>query len=191
MEGETKTSWIVHPQHGRVAHAHVHAPPSLRVIAHLRMSSIEELAPIGGFGGWNGTDVDDQGEKKEEEEEERERCARADHVDDEHERERADPFKDVEGEEKKEASNQEYVHIRVQQRNGRKSITTVQGLQKGFDYKKVLKAFKKEFCCNGSVVEDKEHGQVIQLQGDQRKNVSHFLVEEGICKADLLKIHGF
>lgn len=104
---------------------------------------------------------------------------------------RADPFKDVEGEEKKDASNQEYVHIRVQQRNGRKSITTVQGLQKGFDYKKVLKAFKKEFCCNGSVVEDKEHGQVIQLQGDQRKNVSHFLVEEGICKADLLKIHGF
>jgi len=28
-----------------------------------------------------------------------------------------------------------------------------------------------DFCCNGTVVEDPELGQVIQLQGDQRKNV--------------------
>jgi len=40
----------------------------------------------------------------------------------------------------------------------------------------VLKAFKKEFCCNGTVVEDPEQGNVIQLQGDQRKNVSQFLI---------------
>ena len=33
-----------------------------------------------------------------------------------------------------------------------------------------------EFCCNGNVVEDVELGKVIQLQGDQRKNVSTFLV---------------
>lgn len=35
-----------------------------------------------------------------------------------------------------------------------------QGLEKGIDYKKVLKAFKKDFCCNGTVVEDTELGQV-------------------------------
>ena len=40
----------------------------------------------------------------------------------------------------------------------------------------MLKAFKKEFCCNGTVVEDPEQGNVIQLQGDQRKNVSQFLI---------------
>jgi len=79
----------------------------------------------------------------------------------------------------------------VQQRNGRKSLTTIQGLQKGFDYKKVLKAFKKEFCCNGTVVDDEELGQVIQLQGDQRKNVSVFLTENKIAKKDKIKIHGF
>jgi translation initiation factor SUI1 len=33
--------------------------------------------------------------------------------------------------------------------------------------------------------------QVIQLQGDQRKNVSQFLVQAGVVKKDLIKIHGF
>jgi translation initiation factor 1 len=84
-----------------------------------------------------------------------------------------------------------YVHVRVQQRNGRKSLTTVQGLKKEFNYNKILKDLKKEFCCNGVVVQDPELGQVIQLQGDQRKNVSNFLVQAGIVKKDLIKIHGF
>lgn len=54
----------------------------------------------------------------------------------------------------------------MQQRNGRKSLTTVQGIETSFDYKKVLKAFKKEFCCNGTVVEDPELGKVsICLRG--------------------------
>ncbi|OIT28135.1 PREDICTED: protein translation factor SUI1 homolog [Nicotiana attenuata] len=85
----------------------------------------------------------------------------------------------------------EYVHIRIQQRNGKKSLTTVQGLRKQFSYEKILKDLKKEFCCNGNVVQDKELGKVIQLQGDQRKNVSHFLVTAGIVKKDQIKIHGF
>ena len=93
----------------------------------------------------------------------------------------------------------------------------LQGLEKSFDYKKVLKAFKKgklllllllgrwhlqhasssdhvsaaEFCCNGNVVEDAELGKVIQLQGDQRKNVSTFLTGNNLAKKDLIKIHGF
>ncbi|KAK8966624.1 hypothetical protein KSP40_PGU010407 [Platanthera guangdongensis] len=75
------------------------------------------------------------------------------------------------------AGSKEYVHIRVQQRNGRKSLTTVQGLKKAFSKTKILKDLKKEFCCNGTVVEDPELGQVIQLQGDQRKNVSTFLIQ--------------
>ncbi|KAK4355245.1 hypothetical protein RND71_024216 [Anisodus tanguticus] len=85
----------------------------------------------------------------------------------------------------------EYVHIRIQQRNGKKSLTTVQGLRKEFSYEKILKDLKKELCCNGNVVQDKELGKVIQLQGDQRKNVSHFLVTAGVVKKDQIKIHGF
>ncbi|KAI3675574.1 hypothetical protein L1987_85164 [Smallanthus sonchifolius] len=34
-------------------------------------------------------------------------------------------------------------------------------------------------------------GQVIQLQGDQRRNVSSFLTQAGIVKKDYIKIHGF
>ncbi|RXI03583.1 hypothetical protein DVH24_004235 [Malus domestica] len=87
-----------------------------------------------------------------------------------------DPFAEATAEDSG-AGTKEYVHIRVQQRNGRKSLTTVQGLKKEFSYNKILKDLKKEFCCNGTVVQDPELGQVIQLQGDQRKNVSTFLVQ--------------
>ncbi|KAK4355278.1 hypothetical protein RND71_024249 [Anisodus tanguticus] len=41
------------------------------------------------------------------------------------------------------AGSKDYVHIRIQQRNGRKSLTTVQGLKKEFSYNKILKDLKK------------------------------------------------
>ncbi len=89
------------------------------------------------------------------------------------------------------AAETNYIHIRIQQRNGRKSLTTVQGLPQELDFKKVLKVFKKEFCCNGTIVDHDNMGKILQLQGDQRKNVSTFLVDEGIVSKDLIKIHGF
>ncbi|KAH6764366.1 Translation initiation factor SUI1 family protein [Perilla frutescens var. hirtella] len=98
-----------------------------------------------------------------------------------------DPFAEA----KDSGTAKENVHIRIQQRNGKKSLTTVQGLRKEFSYEKILKDLKKEFCCNGNVVQDKELGKVIQLQGDQRKNVSHFLITAGLVKKDQIKIHGF
>ncbi|THH18471.1 hypothetical protein EW146_g2498 [Bondarzewia mesenterica] len=87
-------------------------------------------------------------------------------------------------------SQSNYIHIRIQQRNGRKTLTTLQGLPKEYDAKKLLKAFKKEFACNGTLVDDEEMGQVIQLQGDQRAKIFSFLMEEGIPKATI-KVHGF
>lgn len=87
-------------------------------------------------------------------------------------------------------SQQNYLHIRIQQRNGRKTLTTLQGLPKEYDPKKLLKAFKKEFACNGTLVDDEEMGQVIQLQGDQRVKIANFLTEEGIPK-NTIKLHGF
>ena len=91
----------------------------------------------------------------------------------------------------------------LQQRNGRKTLTTVQGLPDKYDPKKLLKAMKKEFACNGHVVasEDgsdddsapapttgkaiptgKTHdfGRVLQFQGDQRLKVKDFLVSSGL-----------
>ncbi|KAM7250257.1 hypothetical protein ACFE04_022140 [Oxalis oulophora] len=100
-----------------------------------------------------------------------------------------DPFKDAE--DATAPGTKEYVHIRIQQRNGKKSLTTVQGLKKDLSYEKILKAVKKDFCCNGNVVQDKDLGKVIQLQGDQRKNVAQFLVQAGVVKKEQIKIHGF
>ena len=70
----------------------------------------------------------------------------------------------------------------IQQRNGRKTLTTVQGIDEKFDLKKLVRVFKKgmyrdprihyhpnhmyiEFATNGNVVEDTEKfGSIIQLQ---------------------------
>lgn len=82
------------------------------------------------------------------------------------------------------------MHIRVQQRTGRKSITTVSGLP-ALNFKKLISEIKKRFACNGSIQDDKEHGTVLQLQGDQRDSIQRFLVEENIVGQDMIRVHGF
>ena len=70
----------------------------------------------------------------------------------------------------------------------------MQGLPDKYDPKKLLKAMKKEFACNGTVVasadssdEDSpapgkgnDFGKVLQFQGDQRVKVRDFLVQAGL-----------
>ena len=56
--------------------------------------------------------------------------------------------------------------------------------------KVILKECKKKFNCNGTIVEDPELGQIVQLQGDQRKLVAQFLIDEKIAKKDVIKVHG-
>ena len=84
-----------------------------------------------------------------------------------------------------------FIHIRIQQRNGRKTLTTVQGISEDYDKKKLVKAFKKEFACNGTVVDHPEYGEVIQLQGDQRNHICEFLTNVGLANKDQIKMHGF
>ena len=119
---------------------------------------------------------------------------------------------------------EEVIHIRIQQRNGRKTLTTVQGIHTKFDLKrrggkvffgrlsiflenfrkfeklqilnhlfpiKLVRACKKEFACNGTVVEHKEHGEVLQFQGDQRNNIRSFLIKIQLTAEENLKMHGF
>ncbi|XP_055089953.2 eukaryotic translation initiation factor 1-like, partial [Symphalangus syndactylus] len=101
------------------------------------------------------------------------------------------PFADAsKGDDLLPAGTEDYIHIRIQQRNGRKTLTTVQWIADDYDKKKLVKAFKK-FACNGTVIEHPEYGEVIQPQGDQRKNICQFLVELGLAKDDQLKVHGF
>ncbi|KAJ0326252.1 hypothetical protein COL5a_007076 [Colletotrichum fioriniae] len=98
-----------------------------------------------------------------------------------------DPFAEADEDTGETKQSQNYIHIRIQQRNGRKTLTTVQGLPKKFDQKKILKVIKKQFA-------DSEMGEVIQLQGDQRKVVQEFLIntKEGLgLDSKTIKVHGF
>jgi len=86
---------------------------------------------------------------------------------------------------------QEIVHIRIQQRNGKKCLTLVQGLPEKLNLKKVLQFFKHKFCCNGTIVDDEKSGQkILQMQGDQRVSVADFLESEKIVPKDQIKVHG-
>lgn len=82
------------------------------------------------------------------------------------------------------------VHIRLQQRSGRKSLTIVQGLSEKLDLEKINKNLKKEFCCNGCIIENLNLGKIIQLQGDQRENTIKFFLEEKILIKKIIKLHG-
>jgi translation initiation factor 1 (eIF-1/SUI1) len=134
----------------------------------------------------------------------------------------SDPFAEADEDTGEAKQSQNYIHIRIQrtlslprssfswdalwqlnlvERNGRKTLTTVQGLPKKFDQKKILKVIKKKFgmlldflhrsrndwrstACNGTIVNDSEMGEVIQLQGDQRKDVQEFLVDKNGLELD-------
>lgn len=99
-----------------------------------------------------------------------------------------DPFADLDAEA---TGAPELIHVRLQQRNGKKVLTTVQGISTEYELKKILKAFKKEFACNGCLVEHKEYGEVIQLQGDQREAVCEFLTRAKLATKEQLKVHGY
>ncbi|KAK3393145.1 protein translation factor sui1 [Podospora didyma] len=108
-----------------------------------------------------------------------------------------DPFAEADEEGGQTIQTQEYIHIRIQQRNGRKTLTTVQGIPTKFDLKKILKVVKKHFACNGTIISDEDSkgmGEVIQLQGDQRTKIKEFLTDEteGLALDEkTIKVHGF
>lgn len=54
-----------------------------------------------------------------------------------------DPFADANQGANQGADDDVLVHIRIQQRNGRKTLTTVQGLSAEYDLKKIVRACKK------------------------------------------------
>jgi len=64
------------------------------------------------------------------------------------------------------------------------------GLADDLDLKRILKALKKNFSCNGALAKDND-ALVIQLSGDQRNNVKDFLVDQEICSENQIVLHGF
>ena len=88
-------------------------------------------------------------------------------------------------------SSQSAVHIRLRQRTGRKFWTTADGLATDLDLHKILKMFRKMHRCGGTIIDDDEHGKVIQLQGDHRDQLKEFLIFFNIAKEDEITKHGF
>ncbi|XP_022720593.1 protein translation factor SUI1 homolog 2-like isoform X3 [Durio zibethinus] len=97
------------------------------------------------------------------------------------------PFTDANAENSG-AGAKKYVHLSVQQRNGRKSLANVQVLKKDFSYSTIIKELKKEFCCNatGSRIGPGVHvvirGRTCQLSlfrlALQARNTERFVVFE-------------
>lgn len=85
-------------------------------------------------------------------------------------------------------------HIRVQQRNGRKCITTLDGLEDDLDLKRICKAMRSAFSCNGNITYKDDGSEVIQLQGDQRENIKQWLLQMEVIlpnEKERIVIHGF
>ena len=59
-----------------------------------------------------------------------------------------------------------------------------------FDYPKILKYWKKNFNCTGSIVTEEGGTEYFKLTGNQAEAISSFLKEEGIALPENIKIHG-
>lgn len=84
----------------------------------------------------------------------------------------------------------EKVTISVEKRNGKKCITNVIGMADDLDLKKILSYLKKTHSCNGSVIKDNNHGEIMSFTGDQKENVYNFLIDEKIYKKEDIIIKG-
>ena len=82
------------------------------------------------------------------------------------------------------------LHIRIQQRNGKKCLTLIYGIATDLDLHKITRYLKKYYSTNGNVINDPKYGDVIQLQGDQRKNVYDSLIEWKIAEKEDIRVHG-
>jgi len=86
------------------------------------------------------------------------------------------------------------IHIRVKQRNGRKSITTVEGLSRVQDLNitDFCKKLKKLLACNGSIAKDeKTQENVLQFQGDHRDVIKNFILQNKLVDPEQIKLYGF
>lgn len=81
------------------------------------------------------------------------------------------------------------IHIRIQKRNGRKCITTIEGLSKETAYD-VGKHIRKILSTNGTVIDTYE-GFIVQVQGDKRMELQKYLVDNQITLKEYITIHGF
>lgn len=91
---------------------------------------------------------------------------------------------------KNDVRNNYMIHIRFQQRNARKFITTVEGMPDDLDVKKILRYIRKVYHTNGCIVDDDHGSPIIQLQGDKRKDVYEAFTQWNIAPKENITVHG-
>ena len=84
------------------------------------------------------------------------------------------------------------VHIRTEQRNGKKTITLIEGLAGDLDLNKIAKALRRTFKTSACVLTDDFQNHYIKLAGDHRVVVKDFLIRYKIWEYpdDPIKTHG-
>lgn len=82
------------------------------------------------------------------------------------------------------------IHIGMTKRNGKKVLTTVDGLGKrGIDLEALARQFRRSCNCS-SFLEDTEKGKIIVLTGDHRQYIETFLIKEKIATKKEIILHG-
>lgn len=82
------------------------------------------------------------------------------------------------------------VTISVEKRNGKKCITNVIDMADDLDLPRILSYLKKKYNCNGSILKDEKHGEIMSFTGDQKENIYNFLIQEEIYKKEDIIIKG-
>lgn len=83
------------------------------------------------------------------------------------------------------------IHLHIEKRNARKSITTIDGLDNyKLSHKKILKDLKKILSCNGNIKSKEGGGKIIRVQGDHRDEISKFFQKILHLKKEDIIIHG-
>lgn len=77
------------------------------------------------------------------------------------------------------------IHLRLQQRSNKKSITIVEGLNED-TAKKVIPTLRSKLGCSGTFKSD-----AIQFSGDQRRKIMDYLLQEKLAKKSEIILHGY
>lgn len=86
------------------------------------------------------------------------------------------------------------IHIRLKQRNGRKTITSIENLVEYVDsksMKKLASIFRKSLNTRATLKTDENDNKIIELSGDKRNGVSDYIISKDIAKKKDIVIHGY
>jgi translation initiation factor 1 len=82
------------------------------------------------------------------------------------------------------------VIISLEKRNGKKCTTNVINMADDLDLEKISSYIKKTYNCNGSIIKDEKHGEIMTFSGDQKENIYYFLIDEQIYDKEDIIVKG-